>query len=803
MFNKIQLDSSLRSILRSALVVVALFLLISMSGSGLGPGLGVAVVVCVQYVVGSSLWKAIRLDNYRSQLGICAAKFLLGVLVSTCSHMAFVGSRFESQGWWIPLLPILPFAILTRKTNSVVQLEWSNWLISFFAVSGTTMLLLGRTYVWQFPWGISLLLVVAMLLLLKSRMNRVTKFTFTSLIASSVGWFAYRGVMRIGDRAGLWWTRNSDITHIEAASKSLAGWGFGEHLAAIGDHSLGSYHWLTLAWTGLVARVSGTENWFMGTRGAHIIFVALSVSALWALFREHLRFSPGAATSALLLSSWFSLTIGANFTHMTAMPWFLVVLIFSSWNVYELPRHGISLVLFMTGLGLLLTKPQLGVVLLSGILLVVLVRNLFSGRGWKHGAHVSAPLFAAIIVMFALQITLGGGLSGSSGEIRLDFISEGSFGEVGAGPNALAFPLALTVLLGVLTPLGALWYTLWLSSELKNLIWTTMAASGSAAVALLIVDSNFAYLPGYLFGIMTIFFGVLLGCSFSVIAGVFKFQTRSTLALVVTSAIVFLASSRWTDYTGVLFTDTEFDTAVRVLVGIRWIPAALIALGLFIILRSKKSWLPDVLTTRSATLLFVVLLANPVSIVRNVIDDSRRPTSSSSDDSAGILAFTSDIQSLQQFVARNTETDDVFASNFFCAYDAKSLCATSNWWESFERQLADNFEKGCHDLLVWSTDWSLPAILDRRFLIQGPQMFTRCAPAPAWIGERVMNSELFAREATRNSFELLCSYGVSWFLVDKEVTVRRTWENYGNPRFENARFSLVKINEGLCFEQAF
>jgi len=152
-----------------------------------------------------------------------------------------------------------------------------------------------------------------------------------------------------------------------------------------------------------------------------------------------------------------------------------------------------------------------------------------------------------------------------------------------------------------------------------------------------------------------------------------------------------------------------------------------------------------------------------------------------------------------QAIAALIKQEEIVASNLFCSYDVDTLCADPLWWNRFQEDVArSHLPEKCYNLLSFAIDWSLPGVLERRFLIQGPQMFEWCTKGSTWLKERVLMSEEFGRDATKRSFEFLCSENAKWFIADRALTSRDSWSSFGDVVIERDRLVVIKLASELC-----
>ena len=68
---------------------------------------------------------------------------------------------------------------------------------------------------------------------------------------------------------------------------------------------------------------------------------------------------------------------------------------------------------------------------------------------------------------------------------------------------------------------------------------------------------------------------------------------------------------------------------------------------------------------------------------------------------------------------------------------------------------------------------------------------------PTWLLDRIDASLTFAKNPTDSAWRHLRSYGVTWFVIDKEFPKAKTWEPYGDIKFENSDILLIQLVSSL------
>jgi len=119
-----------------------------------------------------------------------------------------------------------------------------------------------------------------------------------------------------------------------------------------------------------------------------------------------------------------------------------------------------------------------------------------------------------------------------------------------------------------------------------------------------------------------------------------------------------------------------------------------------------------------------------------------------------------DTQTAGHWLAQNSKTDDLAATNYLRGKDGR-----------------------------FTSDYSLAMWSGREFLVLGP----RLAFDSFDLERAISASEEFAASASPNSAEYLAERGVDWFVVDLDSTSIRSWEPYAETAAMTWRFWVLKM----------
>jgi hypothetical protein len=784
---------------RYLLTAVLLSVVLVASGVSLKSSLLVSVVVGLQYVTGTVIRSSIGDSSRVITWGNRAISFATGVLVTSVAHLIFLQSSLSEVGWLLPLI-IFGLFYLTKGIKHTNSTESEGeWLYSLSIAFAVTLIVLGRTYRWQLPFGIAVFLFVVMIEFRKKKWpSKSFRYVASTVSFIAVGVLAVLGVWYTFGRSQYWWTINSDITFTEAVSQTLGRWGLGDHAAAVGHTGLGSYHWLPFTWNGLVDRVVGADAWWISTRTAHVVFVFGSAAILWSLFRTSLSYSRLASSFSTLVAALIGLTTGENFTLMVGVFWVLALLVFFAERQHETWGWADACLLFTLTLGALLSKPQMAIPVIGGVLLLDIWRQVRKKQIDLLAGYRIAAMLLATVATVTSQRLLAGDSPAVSGAVGIDFVSLGSFGELGNARNLFAFPLAVVSIFPlVLVPFLALMIAR-IGGGVPCFGWVAGSSLVVALLTMFISDAIYHSLVLYLVSLIYLLTAVVIGVCLPRIIAIVARKRDLLFFLIGAAFITYLVVDRWPKFFNPGPSGSVVDMALRTVSGASWVPALFVALGTItlVLIRDHKRDLRELVLVGLVSTL--VLIGNPVEKGIRALSHVGSNHTVDQSKELGVIAIDNASGGMKA-IAALIKQEEIVASNLFCSYDVRTLCADPQWWNRFQEDvISSHFPEGCYNLLIFAIDQSLPGVLERRFLIQGPQMFEWCTNGAPWLEKRVLMSEEFGREATKRSFEFLCSEDVSWFIADRALTSRDSWNPFGEVVVEQDRLVVIRIFTEQC-----
>ena len=530
----------------------------------------------------------------------------------------------------------------------------------------------------------------------------------------------------------------------ESLSWSLAKFGLSEYPAAASQSI--RYHWFSLAWSGLVSKVTGAEPFVVTL---HVVPTTSFVIISWGLFQLSKLLSTHRQSAFLTIFTLFasaSVIEPLRFVHVVntsnVVPFIWVVLLIVCLHFHYLHelRYPTLVIPLIIGV-LLISKVPFGVSSLVATSACVILIN--AQRLQKQNLLLLANCWVVAIVSYILF------LSPHPWE-RRQFTLDSSIG--GFAPLS---PFTSIIGIGAIVAWFAPLTLALLSSFRKtrsssNLIIITFLISGSfMAIFRFLLEGTSAELYFANFGIFCVapLVGLSLGNIFA------RADSAVRLAMVSVAIVsVLLMLSELT-----LKPISRYAGTDLVLI---FIPPAF---GMFFMILRKMSnprWdLPG-----SISVGFLVILSMSLAVALNRFYPEEVLVSPAR------VASTDEIDALQ-WLRKNSTSDSILATNLTL----------------------------CRDALKCTTDQSrfvTSAFSRRRVFIEGPRFVIGGLPYPDWATRRIKTSLDFAAKPSKRDLDFLRQHGVSWFVLGIESGssfTRKDWDNFGVVRYETSSIKVIEL----------
>jgi hypothetical protein len=741
-------------------------------GVSVGDALKISIVVLIQWLSGSIIWSKFIRRGASSTIDAIALGAPIGFAISAFSDQLFLPTLLHSVGWLIPQIAILLYVMTSSKDNefNTDAIDLPN--VYLLAITAS-LIGLGGLYFVYIAGAVTMLISLA-LLHKRSTVVRHPLFAHSAIIASSVAIYI---AVRLNNPQPTSILRpifqdSDDHIFSEQMSWSLAHLGIFDNSSAIGTPI--KYHWLSLAWSGLVSRVSGVGPWSVNLVLVPIItFFILSLIFValvhkywhlkWVVFLSPLlliatddpstilRFYSNSATTNLLPHIWIAATV-----------FLLIRFTFErDWRF----RLFIAVLSAATVLG----KGPSGVVLLGGLVGLLIYGAVF----WRNRAirpliGTSVLGIVAIVATYLLFINDTNNItySPSWDQIR----------------SLFPFPLLADVPDGskLALPIGSLFFMTFLCRRFFIIFFcSTKSAIKSAPYWLILGSCSAGMLSFVLYNLGGTQYFLNAAFTIGAMGSVYlltndvgphldKFWTQ------IPKRIYLFGASVWLGLLLLIHLSKTFleQRFYSVQTFTYLIPLAVFVVILTLVCIRKQATANNDFTkySRVAQIGFIIFTFTTFTSFVQRIDLS---PASPSDSAVSEIASAGEIEALS-WIDKHVPQSVTLATN-------RSLCESS---------VSCNSQSGSH---------LVSAISQRRVLLEGPRFIPSSVSADGiytpWALKRATASLGFIMMPNRVNTQQLADYGVTYVYVSKTAQTPTTWGPWAEVIFENTTSLVLHLKQ--------
>lgn len=583
-----------------------------------------------------------------------------------------------------------------------------------------------------------------------------------------------------------WYPSSNDAQFFESMSHSLSNFGPFEHPGVLGNSLLG-YHWFVYGWTGVISELVGAKTWHASTIFAPVLLTVVAIALIQALLSrvvsEDTKWIRYAATASVALyaptfalSSWFG--------NLWILAIVVVVLARPKYELLSAP-----MLVILLGVGAVFAKGT-NVVLLPIIAVVAFLAWRFSSQRSENKRTLAALIAASAVG--AVYFTSG---------IGSDFISSN---RTICGVDQF-FLCTRESLFQRVEPIVYAALLIGISSTHRAIARSRpLLASGSffaiillVAVAVFPVSGDFVnYLIHSLEFLVFITLVVVLSERVQEVSNR-GYLSRGLKVLVSAAAIAgFIGSigefaSRTSAVRGFVtrYFSGQLERLVFNIYPAHWKAIATLLLLLAVVasaklVRSNADGLRGLVGALVA-LTFVAGIAIGESSGRYWIGSD---AFTQSEDNSAPMA-TDDLVAVADFVAKETASDFVLATNNFC-------CEGSEWVK-FEVDEVLNDNQRLYE--SWPTkfggaNYLIAAESERRMLVSGLRFVV-----PSLITDEVVKklkaSVEFANSPSLQEMRELCDFGADGAVINLKLADVESWVGPGTIEFASGDFVFVNFRQ--------
>jgi hypothetical protein len=229
---------------------------------------------------------------------------------------------------------------------------------------------------------------------------------------------------------------------------------------------------------------------------------------------------------------------------------------------------------------------------------------------------------------------------------------------------------------------------------------------------------------------------------------------------------------------------TANEILIRSILQSHWVSALLLSLIAYVLFQFGKNR-----KKQPFLILFIVAeLMCFTSINVMLLDRLTKGPELTAEESATAIGTTDEI-AVGRWLQTNTDKSSLIATNHFCG----PACSGADWFESDYLRLNDTYIFPESPTGYGTFDFILSAYAERRFLIEGARFLLVNGMPREDVRERMNAALAFANEPNDSSFVLLQNFGVDYFVIDKNSTIRRNWGLTTSKLYENDTFIVLEL----------
>ena len=683
-----------------------------------------------------------------------AVAFAIGSLSSTLVDQLSLNIGINTPAWVGQTVLALAVTALARKTSGPIVP--TPLIFDFRLLAATPLVVMTGYGVFTRGWwlAISLLCVTNGLNFFK----QISKSTTTTILSSFIGsalwlvtlFMARPSTPKYGDlMLRPLYTGSDDFVFSESMSWSLAHFGIGDYAAAIGTSV--RYHWFSLAWSGLIDKLSGATP-FVTT--LHVVPTVTFAMIAWLIFAlisaTGLRRIAGAIGVAVLFGT--ATVIDPirfyhvlNTSNVAPYIWMLLVPILLV-SLAQRSLGGATFTIPVLIAVAFLAKAPFGVAVLVGTVSTLLVM-------WWRNRTVRGFVLPAVVAITSAA-TYFVFLSPHSWEQREYAVS---WNLANLAPDSRLYPLIpISLILVILATMfvGFIGLGRQSQSNAETLLVTFLVTTAAVGSLRFVLSGGSAEL--YFFNVTTLCAALVTGIGFA--SAIEKLSKLPKVLSIAAGALGFIGMNIEIDH-GVLSRVIPRQASLIILP---------IALGLFLAVSLVGT--SRVLSRSSKPpfkpLLIITTVAASSAILVNVLKQPEEYVSTTQ------VASIEDVSALSWLRVSSPESAIVATNRFLCA--STEPC-------SFD-----------------DSSFLISAVARRRVLVEGPRFVIGGRPYPQWMTDRIALSTRFAERPNDDDLRALKEYGVSWFVVSERflptgTLVESDWAKFGIIRYRQDGVAIIEL----------
>jgi hypothetical protein len=689
-----------------------------------------------------------------SALETIAVAFAVGSLASTVTDQLALAIDINAPVWVGQTVLALAVIVLARNTSGPIVP--TPQIFDFRLLAATPLVVMSGYGVFTRGWWLAIFLLGVTCGL--TSIKRISKSASRTIAMSFIGsaiWLAALFIARPSTpNYGDWllrplYTGSDDFVFSESMSWSLAHFGVRDYAAAIGTSV--RYHWFSLAWSGLIDKLSGATP-FATT--LHVVPTVTFAIMGWLIFAlvsaTGIRRIAGAAAVAVLFGT-ATVVDPIRFYHVlntsnvAPFMWILLVPI----SLIALGRkslRGATIAIPVLIAVAFIAKAPFGVAVLVGTFSTLFVM-------WWRERTAKGFVLPAVVAVTSVGTYLAF-LSPHSWEQRQYTVS---WNLANLAPDSRFDPLIPILLITVVLVtmfVGSIGIGRKFQSNAETFLLTFLLASAAVGGLRFVVSGGSAEL--YFFNVTTMCAALITGIGFA--SQIEKLSATQIALSIAFGAIGFIAMTIEINH-GML---SRIMPRQASLITFPIAFAAILVAALACTDRVlSRSWKPPY-----KTLLIITTVAASSAVLVNVLKQPEEYVSTTQ------VASIEDVHALS-WLRASSPSDAIVATNRFLCTSAEPC--------SFD-----------------DSSFLISAVARRRMFVEGPRFVIGGRPYPQWMTDRIALSTRFAEKPNENDLRKLKDYGVSWFVVSERflstgALVESDWSEFGFIRYHEDGIAIIEL----------
>jgi hypothetical protein len=230
---------------------------------------------------------------------------------------------------------------------------------------------------------------------------------------------------------------------------------------------------------------------------------------------------------------------------------------------------------------------------------------------------------------------------------------------------------------------------------------------------------------------------------------------------------------------------TASEIVIRSLLDATWIPALVLSV-VWLFVFGKSRW---ALQNFWTGLVFSSLICLISVEVINLDRMTKGPEITL--DQSEVVYGTPEQVEVGLWLKTHTSKNDIMATNHFCG----DACSGASWFANDISKLDSTLNFPSSVTGYGGFNFWLSLYSERRFFVEGSRFLLMNGMSRDVLLSRMNASLSFANEPSEIVLQSLVSSGVSHFVVDKQSTTLRDWENFAAKLFENRTFIVLQLHD--------